>query len=230
MPQSRLKRFAYHSFVGLVRTYSRFAWDFRLLGRQRLEQGPQIYVANHLASVDPYWVMMAVPEFLHIVIGPPFSVPWLAPVFRLFEQINALPQHRKTTVTDACHYLALGESIYIAPEGDVQPPFQLGHFYTGLAKIYRKSRAPIVPVAMAVSPSDIRRHPKWDMQVDGRSYEARMVWRGKIRVMIGKPMTPQLALDADEESDNQRITGEVRSMIAAMLTELAPEFSDSQPP
>jgi|CXWL01.1.fsa_nt_gi 1-acyl-sn-glycerol-3-phosphate acyltransferase len=229
MPKSHVTQFLYHSFVGLIRMYSRFAWDFRVSGGKRVPLGPKIYVANHIVSVDPYWVMMAVPEFLHIVIGPPFGVRWLAPVFRSFEQINAMPQHRKAAVSQACHYLALGESVYIAPEGDVQPPFQLGHFYSGLAKIHRQSLAPIVPVALAVSPENIRRHPKWDMKVDDRTYEARMVWRGKVRVMIGEALTPTLRHDVDEEEDNRRITEEVRASIATMLSELAPEFDDSVP-
>ena len=229
MPRSHVKQFLYHSFVGLIRTYSRFAWDFRVSGSVRVPLGPKIYVANHISSVDPYWVMMAVPEFLHFVIGPPFGIRWLAPVFRSFEQINAMPQHRKTTVSQACHYLALGESVYIAPEGDVQPPFQLGHFYSGLSKIHRRSLAPIVPLAMAVSPGSIRRHPKWDMKVDGRTYEARIVWRGKVRVMAGEALTPGLRHDVDEEEDDRRITEEVRASIATMLDKLAPEFDDSAP-
>ncbi len=229
MPQSQLKNALYRGFVGMLRAYGRIAWDFKVQGRNLIPRGPKIYVANHIASVDPYWAMMAVPEFLHVIIGPPFAVRWLQPTFRFFEQINAMPQHRRNVVDQACHYLTLGESVYIAPEGDVQPPFQLGHFYSGLAKIYRKSLAPIVPIAMAVAPERIRRHPRWDIKVDDRTYEARMVWRGKVRVSIGAPRYPQLRSDVDEEEDNRRITADVRGAMELMLAALRPEFQCCEP-
>lgn len=224
MAKSQITRSLYRSLAVLLRMGSRCAWDFRSCGTHGIPPGPKIFVGNHVASVDPYWVMMAVPEFLHFVVGPPFGIRWLAPILRTFEQINAMPQHRKTVVTDACEYLAKGESVYIAPEGDVQPPFQLGHFYTGMAKIYRESGVPIIPVAMAVSPGQIRRHPRWDMVVEGRTFEARMVWRGKIRVMIGEAMTPPLNDDKGRDEGNRCVTEEVRARIDVMLRGLAKEF------
>jgi 1-acyl-sn-glycerol-3-phosphate acyltransferase len=146
-----------------------------------------------------------------------------------FEQINALPAHRKSVVKAACHYLALGEAVCICPEGDVQPPFRLGHFYSGLAKIYRQSGAPIIPIAVAASPRHIHRHPKWDIVMDGRTYEARMAWRGKVRISIGEPQTPVLNCDTDEEKDNRRITEEVRDSIGRMLHKLVSEFEAPGP-
>jgi len=199
--------------------------DFRIYGGH-LAEGPKIYVSNHVTSLDAYWLLSAIPEFLHFVVGPPFGVRGMAGIFNAFEQINALPEHRKSVVHEASRYLAQGECVCITPEGDVQPPFQLGHFYAGLAKTYRMSLAPIVPIALAVSPKDIRRHPRWDMRVDGRTYEARMVWRGKVRVMIGEAMSPELCHDVDEAEDNRRVTEEVRTRIAAMLNKLASEFDD----
>lgn len=227
MPKSVVKRTLYRSIVGIIRTYSRLRWDFRVSGDQNLHAGPKLYVANHITTVDGYWLMMAAPEFLHFVVGPPYSVRWFAPILRSFEQINAMPEYRKFTVEQACGYLARAESVCILPEGDVQPPFQLGHFYSGLAKIYRRSLAPIVPVALAVSPRDIRRHPPWDMMVDGRRYEARIVWRGKVQVAFGKALHPALRDDVSEEEDNRRITEEVRAQIAVMLRDLAREFGQS---
>jgi 1-acyl-sn-glycerol-3-phosphate acyltransferase len=169
--------------------------------------------------------MACLPDFLHFVVGPPMLIRGMRPLLGAFEQINALPAHRKSVVDAACHYLALGEAVCIFPEGDVQPPFQLGHFYTGLAKIYRRSGAPIVPIALAASPERIRHHPKWDIVMEGRAYQARMVWRGRVRVSIGVPLRPVLNHDLDEEQDNRRITEEVRNRIGSMLSELVSEFS-----
>lgn len=214
---NQAKRIFYRIVVSGLRTYARLACDFRVQGIDLIPPGPKIYVANHVASVDPYWAMAVLPDFLHFVVGPPYALTWLAPALDFFEQINAMPEQRKEVVDRACHWLARGEAVYIAPEGDVQPPFQPGHFYSGLAKIYRRSGAPVVPVATAVAPENIRRYPKWDIRVGDRNYEARMVWDGKICVAVGRPMYPQLRDDLYEEEDNRRITTEVRSVLCAML-------------
>jgi 1-acyl-sn-glycerol-3-phosphate acyltransferase len=228
MPRSHIKNFMYRSFTGLIRGYSRTALDLQILNQARVPEGPKIYVSNHLTSFDPYWLMAALPEFLHFVVGPPMLIPGMSKTLKAFEQINALPAHRKNVVDAACHYLALGEAVCIYPEGDVQPPFQLGHFYTGLAKIYRQSGAPIVPIALAASPDRICRHPNWDIMMEGRTYEARMMWRGKVRVAIGEPLRPALNYDTDDENDNRRITEEIRDRIGNMLRELALGFAEPQ--
>lgn len=215
---------AYRCAVGMLRVYSYFAWDLRAQGLPGIPNGPKIYVSNHVTSLDPYWLMMTAPDFLHFVVGPPYHIRGAGPVLRTFQQINALPGHRKRAVAEACHYLAQGEAICICPEGDVQRPFELGHFYAGLARMYCQSRAPIIPVALAVNPRGIRRHPRWDIHLENRRFEARMYWRGRVRLRFGEAMTPQFS-DADDEGEHRRITELVRQRIGAMLEELRGEFS-----
>ncbi len=224
MARGTIKNLSYSCFVQLIRAYSRTALDLETVSKAAIPSGPKIYVSNHLTSMDPYWLMGVLPDFLHIVLGPPMVIRGMSSLLGAFEQINALPEHRKGVVEAACYYLKLGEAVCIFPEGDLQPPFQLGHFYTGLAKIYRRSGTPIIPIALAASPRDIRRHPKWDIVMEGRTYEARMVWHGKVRVAIGEPLRPTLNCEMDEEKDNRRITEEVRDRIGNMLHELAADF------
>ena len=230
MPRSLIKNIIYRSLVGVLQGYARAAYDFRIVSTGTPPRGPKIYVPNHLSSMDPYWLMAALPDFLHFVVGPPMFIRGMSTLLGAFEQINALPEHRKSVVDAACHYLALGEAVCIFPEGDVQPPFQLGHFYTGLAKIYRRSGAPIIPIALAASPPNIRRHPKWDIVMERRTYEARMVWRGKVGIGVGEPLRPALNRDTDEEKDNRRITEEVRDRIGDMLRQLALDFAEPPRP
>lgn len=218
-----LRRAAYHFGVASMKAYGWAAWDFRIFGAEPIPTGPKIYVCNHVTSLDPYWLMMACPDFLHFVVGPPYHIRGAGPILRAFEQINALPPHRKQAVAAACHYLAQGESVCICPEGDVHPPFELGHFYAGVAKMYCASRAPIVPIALAVDPTRIRRHPRWDIHVNGETFEARMYWHGRVRMRFGAAMTPEFSLPADEDT-HRRITGLVRDQIARMLRELRSEF------
>jgi 1-acyl-sn-glycerol-3-phosphate acyltransferase len=217
---NQANRFWYRAFVGAIRCYQKLFWDFRVFGRERIPPGPKIYVSNHITSVDHYWVMLVCPEPVHMIVGPGYQPGAMARVLRYFEQINAMPEHRDTVVNEACRYLALGEPVYIAPEGDLQPTFQLGRFFTGVAKIYRKSRAPIVPIALVAPRSCMRRHPRWDLRVGDRVFPALIVWRGPVCVNVGEPFSPALRDDLSEEDDNRRITDEVRERIRSLTEEV----------
>lgn len=217
---NQAKRFWYRSFVGAIRAYQKLFWDFRAFGRERIPPGPKIYVSNHISSVDHYWVMLVSPDPLHMIVGPGYQPGLAARFLRYFEQINAMPEHRGDVVNEACRYLALGEPVYITPEGDLQPTFQLGRFYTGVAKIYRKSRAPIVPLALVAPRSCMRRHPRWDLRVGDRTFPTLMVWRGPVCVNVGEPFSPVIRDDLSEEDDNRRITDEVRERIQSLTEEV----------
>ncbi len=213
------KRFWYRAFQGAIRCYQRVFWEFHVCGRDRIPSGPKIFVSNHITSVDQYWIMLALPDPLHMIVGPGFANPLVARVLDYFEQINAMPDRRRQVVDSACRYLEMGESIYITPEGDLQPPFELGFFHTGVAKIYRKSRAAIVPVALAVPRDRIRRHFRWDLRVGDRIYPTAMVWRGPVCVNIGEPFRPAFRGDLTERDDDQRITDEVKARIQRLADE-----------
>lgn len=219
-----LKRLIY-SFLQLgLQIAVRGPWDFRVSATGHRMRGAKIYVCNHVTSIDPYWLMAALPEYLHFVAGPPFQVRTVRAAFRFMEQINALPEHRKDVASVATKHLANGGAVCVFPEGDLQLPFAPGHFYTGVAKIYRSSRAPIVPIALAVTPEAIRRVPRLDIRIDNRTFEARIAFWGKVRFVVGEPLTPQLNDTVPEDVEDRRITALVREQVEKQLCEIMREF------
>jgi 1-acyl-sn-glycerol-3-phosphate acyltransferase len=137
-----------------------------------------------------------------------------------FEQINAMPERRKTVVDEAVKYLSRGESVYTAPEGDIQEPFHLGRFYPGVARIYRRTGAPIIPIALLAPRSAMRACPRLDMTVDGRVYRALFVLRGPFCVNIGEPFTPLMTDGADEVMEDRRIVDELRERMGLLVEEI----------
>jgi 1-acyl-sn-glycerol-3-phosphate acyltransferase len=215
-----LARFVFQSFVASLRLYRRLFLDMRVTGREHIPCGPKIFVTNHITSTDPYWVLPVFGEPVHVIIGPGYQSTLLAKVLDYLEQINAMPQHRKTVVEEAVKYLQCGESVYTAPEGDIQPLFQLGRFYPGVARIYRRCAVPIVPIALAAPAASLKAWPALDMVVEGRRYRGVFVLRGPYYINVGAPFRPTIRQEVDEETENERIMGELRQRMSNLLDEL----------
>ncbi len=216
---NQTKRLFYNAFVSSIRLYQRLFLDLQVWGRQHIPPGPKIYVQNHITSTDPYWVLPILPEPVHVIIGPGYQSKVVARVLDYFEQINATPRHRKTVVDDAVKYLKRGESIYTAPEGDVQETFRLGRFYPGVAKIYRKIQVPIIPIALLAPRRAMKEFPRLKMIVEGHVYRCVMVLGGPFCVNIGEPFLPDLH-HGDETKDNQRIMDELKERIRWLVEDV----------
>jgi len=214
----RLQRAVYRGLVGLNALYQKLFLDLRVRGRDSIPPGPKIYVTNHITSTDPHWLLPVLPEPVHILVGPGYQSKLLAPVFDYLEQINVMPAHRKTAVDKAVRYLQKGEAIYTAPEGDLQPQFQLGHFYPGVARMYRRTRAPVIPIAFVAPPSAVRELPM-TMHVDGRVYRSIVVLRGPFCINIGGPFHPHVT-DAGGPDEDRRIMEDIREQIRLLVEDV----------
>jgi len=213
-----LKRTLYFTLVHATKIYQKLFMDFRVWGRELLPSGPKIYVTNHITSTDPNWILSVFTEQVHAIWGPPYQSKLTARILDFLEQINAMPEHRKTVVDAAVRYLKNGESVWILPEGDLQAPFQLGHFYPGAARIYRRTRAPIIPIALVAPRSAMREWPM-NIVVDGRVYRTIMVLRGPYCVNVGEPFFPNTTEDGGPEED-QRVMEELKERIRVLVEDV----------
>lgn len=213
-----VKRLLYRSFVGGIKAYQRVFLDFHVWGRENIPTGPKLYVTNHITSTDPFWVLPVFTEPVHIVNGPGYHSRMSAKLLDVFEQINAMPARRKTVVARAVEYLKRGEAVYIAPEGDIQEPFQLGRFYHGVAKIYREVRVPMVPIALVAPKRSMRKH-RFSIVVEDRVYRMVSVLRGPYLINVGKPLMPDIPNGTDEEQ-NEYITALVKQRISSLVEDV----------
>ena len=214
------RRMIYGAFISAIRFYQRLFLDLRVWGRENIPPGPKIFAQNHIASTDPYWVLPLLPEPVHVIVGPGYQSKMLARLLDYLEQINAMPQHRHSVVDHAVKYLQRGESIYTAPEGDLQDTSRLGRFYPGVAKIYRRIQAPIIPIALFAPRRAMREFPRLDMVVQDRVYKCVAVLRGPFGVNIGEAFLPELRRSADEHDENQTIMDELKERMRHLIEEM----------
>jgi 1-acyl-sn-glycerol-3-phosphate acyltransferase len=217
---NRIQRGMYRAFVGGLRVIRRLACRPRVWGREHIPPGAKIYVTNHISSTDPWYVLPAFTEPVHAIVGPGYEPRLLAWVLDRFEQINAMPAHRGAVIEKALEYLKRDEPIWITPEGDIQPDGVLSSFFHGVAKIYRRCRVPIVPIAMVAPRRAMRYWPIFDTHIDGHVYKGVFLVGDYFCINIGHPITPEIREDVAESGDNQRIVGEVRSAVQALIDEV----------
>ncbi len=211
-----LKRAFYKSCVLAVRAYQRVFLDLHVWGREHIPQGPKIFVMNHITALDPIYLLPVFPEPIHIVIGPPYKFKLPGMLYDAYDQINAMPQYRATVVDESVKRLKQGKSILIAPEADLQDEPSLGSFYPGVAKIYRRFPAPIIPIALVAPTHRLREYP-FPTVVEGRVYRCVVTLRGPYLINIGKPLMPTCPDGVGDEEKNEAILRCIRDRLVSLI-------------
>ena len=219
-----LKRSMLGCFKLALRAGNRVMLDMRVEGHRAVPPGPKIYACNHISSLDGFHILPYLQGPAHLVLGPGYQSPFVARLLDAFEQVNALTIGQDAMVEQAAAYLRKGESILIAPEGDIQPPSRLGRFYPGVAKIYRAAPAPIIPIAVVAPRNSLREWPRFHTEVDGRVYKMVLVHRGPYGLRFGAPWRPEI----DETSQARwavQTTRSLRERIEALAGEIRSQES-----
>lgn len=215
-----VKRVFHGTFVYGIRTYQRLFLNLHVWGREQIPPGPKLYVANHITSPDAFCLLPVFTEPVHYVVSPLVRSPLVGAVVRALEHTffpKAVRPDR--AVDDAVKYLSAGESVAIWPEGDIQPPFQLGRFYPGAARIYRKTRVPIIPIALVAPTRCVREYPRLTTVVGGQAYRMVLVARGTYCINVGKPWMPECG-NATDARETLSITRGLKTRIEALVTEV----------
>lgn len=210
------QRTIYRFVVLGLKLYRWLFLDWRVWGRENIPQGPKIYCANHITSHE-ILLITEFPEPVHVIVGPACKSRIVARLCAYLQQINAMPSHRETVVPEAVAYLRRGESVFLNPEGDFSEPFELGPFYPGVARIYRQTRAAIVPIAV-LAPKSSRRTLPMTINVDGHIYRTVVIRRGPYCIHFGEPFYPDCP-DAPGDEQDAAILAQIRGRIEALVEE-----------
>jgi len=189
--------------------------DFRVWGRENIPPGPKIYAVNHISSTDVYWILPVFPEPVHLVLGPCYKFRPLAWMLDRMEMVSAMPGDTRVVIESSVRLLQRGESIVIAPEGDLQEPYQLGPFQPGIAAIYRRTGAPIVPMALVAPRRSLREYP-FPIVIEGRVYRTVAALRGPFCINVGAPLRPAVE-NGSRKDQNQLILAALRERMQALL-------------
>jgi 1-acyl-sn-glycerol-3-phosphate acyltransferase len=153
LPRDRMYRVAVFWARGILVLLRLVAGlDHRVVGRERLPDGPVVFATKHQSA----WETIA-----FLVVGPPFSailkreLQWI-PLYGWFlAKIGMVPIDRKAgrralkrMVARARKELARGRCIWVAPEGTRVPPGEARPYHSGIAAVYKELGVPVVPIAL----------------------------------------------------------------------------------
>lgn len=123
------------------------------LDRDR-QTGPLIVVANHTAGVDPLLIQAACRFEIRWLMAEDMRSPFLESFWQwariIFITRGAGDSSR---IRETLRHLAGGGVIGIFPEGGLErPPGQVMRFQHGVGMLVKKSRAPVLPIAITGTP------------------------------------------------------------------------------
>lgn len=150
--QSRLHIWFYKFCNSTVHTLYRLFFRYRRYGRERLPMtGACILVCNHQSHLDPPAVgSLAIGRGVHFLAkGTLFNNPFFGRVIR---KLNSIPLRRGeadlVAIKEALKRLEGGAAMVVFAEGARSEDGALKPFERGTLLLLRKSRCPIVPVAV----------------------------------------------------------------------------------
>ncbi|MCO1599911.1 lysophospholipid acyltransferase family protein [Desulfosporosinus nitroreducens] len=170
-----------------------FRLQFRLMGWKvqgadnMPNEGPVILAINHVSMWDPVVAACSIPRKASFMAKEElFSIPILGTIF---SKLGAFPVKRgqgdMNAIRQSLTILKGGGVLGLFPEGTRSKTGEIQKGMPGMVLLMEKSQASVVPV-----------------KVSGTRHMFTKGW-GKITVVIGKPLTPQI-LKAPEGVENRR--------------------------
>jgi 1-acyl-sn-glycerol-3-phosphate acyltransferase len=164
-------------FVGVL---LRLVYRGRFHGRENVpREGPVIYASNHQSHFDPVVVSVLVYDrpCSYLARESLFRIPLFGP---FIAAVGAIPLKRSKSdlgaLRSALDELKAGRGVLLFPEGTRTRDGALGRFRSGVALLQKRSKAPIVPVALEGL------HDIWP---HGRSFPK---LRGRVAIRAGEPI------------------------------------------
>lgn len=171
-----------------IAALARLRYDLRVVGGSIPPAGPVLLAANHIASLDPVLLAMAVyrrgRKTRFLAVSGLWSVPvvgWLLRKGRMVKVHRGQGPERMTS--DACRALAAGQAVLVYPEGTILPPGTQLPARRGAGMLALHARAPVIPIAiwgLGPHPAVVRR------------------LRRRVGVAIGEPLDLSGHTDPDE--------------------------------
>jgi 1-acyl-sn-glycerol-3-phosphate acyltransferase len=175
-------------------------------GRESVpEQGPVIFMINHIHFLDPFVVLASVPrKVTSLSKEENMHIPFWGLIFKLY---GTIPVRRgevdRQALKETLRVLKAGEALLIAPEGTRSPDHALQEAHNGLAFIAHHSRAAIVPVAITGTPDF--------------NHNVKRLRRTPVHIQLGNPFYVQAPARRLSREVLQGMTTEAMYQLAALL-------------
>lgn len=125
---------------------------YRVRGLENLPSGAAIIASKHQSAWETLAFLLCLPYPVYVVKRELLAIPLFGPYLR---KVGMIAVDRKGGATalrslldEARHHLDLGRTIVIFPEGRRTAPGEHRPYQPGVAALYTRLGAPVVPVAL----------------------------------------------------------------------------------
>ncbi len=209
---SLFDRFVYIFCNSVTRLFAIVYFRFRVHKSERYPlDGPVLICANHQSHMDPILVANGCTRYVGFVARE--SLFKFKPFGWLITTLGAFPINRDggiAGIKETLKRLKRGEVVLIFPEGTRTPNGTIQNFKSGFCAIARRSKVPIVPVAI-------------DGAYDAWPKNAALPRPRSIKLKVGHP----IMFDEYNSLTDTEITERVQSEVAELQQELNPKPTEN---
>jgi len=209
---SLFDRFVYIFCNSVTRLFAIVYFRFRVHKSERYPlDGPVLICANHQSHMDPILVANGCTRYVGFVARE--SLFKFKPFGWLITTLGAFPINRDggiAGIKETLKRLKRGEVVLIFPEGTRTPNGTIQNFKSGFCAIARRSKVPIVPVAI-------------DGAYDAWPKNAALPRPRSIKLKVGHP----IMFDEYNSLTDTEITERVQSEVAKLQQELNPKPTEN---
>lgn len=201
--RSFAQRVVYDAMKLLIRVIAGALFQFRVFGAERTPQDvPVIICCNHQSSIDPTLVAASIPRRLSFLARKELFASFATRKF--VEFFDAIPLDRtgfsREGLTAAIDRLKQGRAVLIFPEGSRSPDGTLQPFRSGFLLLARRSRASLLPVAIAGT------YEMWPRQ-------RRFPWPTTTHLFVGEPIPYEVYSGWKEEKALAELQRQMQALV-----------------
>ena len=205
MQRTWFRRFGYRAVQSVTRALMAIGFQARCWGRENYQAtGGALICANHQSFLDPMLIGNSSSRPMNYLARK--TLFHFAPLGWLLDFVNTIPVEREGFgvggIRETLKRLKRGEMVLLFPEGTRSPDGEIQHFKQGFATLARRSRVALVPVGV-------------DGAYDAWPRSERFPQLGRVRVVVGKPLAPELV----ETLDDRELMDELKQRIIDCIAE-----------
>ena len=205
MQRTWFRRFGYRAVQSVTRALMAIGFQARCWGRENYPAtGGALICANHQSFLDPMLIGNSSSRPMNYLARK--TLFHFAPLGWLLDFVNTIPVEREGFgvggIRETLKRLKRGEMVLLFPEGTRSPDGEIQHFKQGFATLARRSRVALVPVGV-------------DGAYDAWPRSERFPQLGQVRVVVGKPLAPELV----ETLDDRELMDELKQRIIDCIAE-----------
>lgn len=206
----------YEIAKSIVRSYLMlFTEGFDVQGKENLPSGPKIVIANHTYVTDAFILPFIFPEKLHFLIQDDiFTLPVVGRILAWADQIPVAIGQGKEALKAAKDKLAMGNSVVIFPEGQLNNAEGLRRAGSGAAILALQSGVPLVPMGIYV-PSEFVKGIEG--QLFNRTTFGAWQMKGKLFVNIGDPWLPASEIADRSYRSVREVTNRMMEQVQTLM-------------